>query len=321
MSLFALALPSTLMFVGEGTFTLYVLLSFVAVALYAAKKIAAGRLINGRAAPFGLSIPPAGQWLFNFNVVAIMFVPYPLYVVVALTAILIFLLVDKKLATDEYGVQRAGAWLFIANVLALLYAQSPFYMLLIVIGQGVLLAENRRTAKKQFGLEKLSVAQLVQWSLLISGAVVVLVAPLMPLFDFVLDTLRPLLPQAYQNLLAHPEQQSVEVFRQVTRPSQIIDFLLQAVFLAPMIEELFFRGFLLTFLKNYMPTWIALVVGAGIFAVAHQNLDSVLPLWLLGIVLGVAYEHTGCILLPMGIHACFNLTTGLTLLAQRTSSS
>jgi len=309
MSLFALTLPSTLMFVGQATFTLYVLLSFVVVALYAAKKIAAGRLVDGRAAPLKLSIPPAGQWLFNFNVVAIMFVPSSIYVVVALTAIVVFLLADKWLARDEFGIQRAGAWLFICNVLALLLTQSPFYMLLIVIGQGVLLAENRRTAQRQFGLERLSVAQLVKWSLLICGAVIVLAAPFMQIFEYIFDAMH----------LSHPEQQSVEVFRQVTKPSQVIDFLFQAVFLAPMIEELFFRGFLLTFLKNYMSTWVALIVAAGIFAVAHQNLDSVLPLWLLGIVLGVAYEHTGCIVLPMGIHACFNLTTGLTLLAQRAS--
>jgi membrane protease YdiL (CAAX protease family) len=120
--------------------------------------------------------------------------------------------------------------------------------------------------------------------------------------------------------LAHPEQQSVEVFRQVKRTSQIIDFLIQAVLIAPMIEELFFRGFLLTYLKTYVTTWPAIVISAALFAVAHQNLDSVLPLWVLGIVLGVAYEHTGSILLPMGIHACFNLTTGLTLLAQKVSS-
>jgi membrane protease YdiL (CAAX protease family) len=178
-----------------------------------------------------------------------------------------------------------------------------------VIGQAVLLLENRRIALKQFGLERLSSAQLIQWSVVISGAVVVVAAPVMQLFELLLDMLH----------LSHPEQQSVEVFRQVTRASQIIDFLIQAVFLAPMIEELFFRGFLLTYLKNYMSTWGALALSAAVFAIAHQNLDSVLPLWVLGIVLGVAYEHTGCILLPMGIHACFNLTTGLTLLAQKVS--
>ena len=119
--------------------------------------------------------------------------------------------------------------------------------------------------------------------------------------------------------LSHPEQQSVEVFRQFTKMSQVVGFMIVAVVIAPMIEELFFRGFLLTYLKTHVPTWVAIIISAAVFAVAHQNLDSVLPLWILGIVLGVAYEHTGSILLPMGIHACFNLTTALTLLAQKAS--
>jgi membrane protease YdiL (CAAX protease family) len=309
MTLFALTLPSSLLTVGQLTFTLYVVFSFIVITRYTARKVAAGRLVDGRAAPMSLSIPPSGNWLFVFNVVTMMFVNSAIYRAVALAAIIVFLAADKMFAKDDHGLARAGAWLFIANVLALLVTMSPLYMLLIVIGQAVLLLENRRIALKQFGLERLSSAQLIQWSVVISGAVVVVAAPVMQLFELLLDMLH----------LSHPEQQSVEVFRQVTRASQIIDFLIQAVFLAPMIEELFFRGFLLTYLKNYMSTWGALALSAAVFAIAHQNLDSVLPLWVLGIVLGVAYEHTGCILLPMGIHACFNLTTGLTLLAQKVS--
>ena len=320
MSLFALTLPSTLMFVGQATFTLYVLLSLVAVSLYAARKIAAGRLINGRAAPLALSIPPSGQWLFAYNVLSLLVslvfalvlqqLVLLFYVAAMLTLLMIFWAASQRLAKPKNILPQTGAWLFIVNVCALLWLQSPSFMVLIVMGQSVLLLENRRTAQEQFGLERLTVFQLVQWSLLVCGAVVVLVAPVMQLFEFTYDALH----------LAHPEQQSVEVFRQSKSSSLIIDFLFQAVFLAPMIEELFFRGFLLTYLKTHVPTWPAILISAGIFAVAHQNLDSVLPLWVLGIVLGVAYEHTGCILLPMGIHACFNLTTGLTLLAQRASS-
>ncbi len=310
MSLFALSLPSSLMFVGETTFTLYVLLSFVIIVRYTSRKISTGRLINGRAVPLSLSIPPSGVWLFNFNVVAILFVQSTSYVVLALAAIILFLSADGRLGQDRHSLNRAGAWLFIANVMALLFTGSPYYMLLIVIGQAVLLLENNRTAEQQFGFARLSAPQLLRWSVIISGAVVVVATPAMQLFELALDALH----------FSHPEQQSVEDFRQVRQTALLIDFLIEAVVLAPLIEELFFRGFLLTWLKTYMSTWVALIVSAGIFAVAHQNLDSVLALWVLGIVLGVAYEHTGSILLPMAIHACFNLTTGLTLLAQKASS-
>jgi len=310
MTPFALTFSSALLLMGEGAFTLYVLCSFVAVAKCALRKQAAGRLVNGRAAPMPLSIPPSGAWLFAYNVLALVFARSALYLVALLTALAIFWAVGKRVAKDKNILPQTGAWLFIVNVIALLSLQSPLYMVLIVMGQAVLLLENQRTAQEQFGLDRLTAAQLVKWSVLICGAVIVAVAPVMQVFQVTFDALH----------LAHPEQQSVEVFRQVKRTSQIVDFLIQAVVIAPVIEELFFRGFLLTYLKTYVTTWPAIVISAALFAVAHQNLDSVLPLWVLGIVLGVAYEHTGSILLPMGIHACFNLTTGLTLLAQKVAS-
>ena len=135
--------------------------------------------------------------------------------------------------------------------------------------------------------------------------------PLMEVSVWALDALQ----------MPHPEQQSVETFRQYSQASAILFFMLQAVFVFPAIEELFFRGFLLTFLKNYTSTWLAIVLSAGVFAFAHLNLGIVLPLWFLGIALGVAYEHTGSLLVPMCIHACFNLTTGLSLLMDKGSSS
>jgi membrane protease YdiL (CAAX protease family) len=310
MTLFALTFSSSLLLLGETTFTFYVLCSFVAVAKCTLRKQAAGRLVNGRAAPMSLSIPPAGGWLFAYNVLALVFAQSALYLLAMLTALMIFWAVCRRRGRDKNIVPRAGAWLFIVNVIALLWLQSPLYMVLIVMGQAVLLLENRRTAQEQFGLDRLTGAQLVKWSILICGAVIVVIAPVMQLFQLTFDALH----------LAHPEQESVEVFRQVKGASRIIDFLIQAVLIAPIIEELFFRGFLLTYLKTHLTTWAAILLSAAIFALAHQNLDSVLPLWVLGIVLGVAYEHTGSILLPMGIHACFNLTTGLTLLAQKVSS-
>jgi hypothetical protein len=89
----------------------------------------------------------------------------------------------------------------------------------------------------------------------------------------------------------------------------------------PIIEEFFFRGFLMTFLKTYTSTIMAIVLSAGVFAVAHLNVGAVIPLWFLGIVLGIAYEHTGSLVVPIGIHACFNMVTGLDILIEKGNSS
>ncbi|MEI9999030.1 MAG: methionine--tRNA ligase [Verrucomicrobiota bacterium] len=91
--------------------------------------------------------------------------------------------------------------------------------------------------------------------------------------------------------------------------------------LQPLHRGDFLPRLLLTFLKNYTSPLIAVVLSGALFAGAHANLGVVLPLWFLGIVLGIAYEHTGSLLVPMAIHGCFNLATALSLLLDKGSPS
>ena len=150
----------------------------------------------------------------------------------------------------------------------------------------------------------------MRWSLVVCGAVFFVELPLSHLIDRVMTWLQ----------VPHPPQEAVEMFRQIRRPGAILLFMLNAALVVPLIEELFFRGFLYSFLKRFTSTWAAIILSAGIFAFAHQNLASVIPLWLLGVVLAVAYEHTGSLLLPMCIHGCFNLITAVSLLIEKSTS-
>jgi membrane protease YdiL (CAAX protease family) len=220
-------------------------------------------------------------------------------------------LITSENAPLPLVMQPVSGWFFVISVVGLIYLQSVLYAIIVLVGTAGVLAENRRTAKRQFGLDRLKPSKALTWGLLVFGAVMLIETPLTEASAWVLDALQ----------MPHPEQQSVETFRQYNQSSTIFFFMLQAVFLFPVIEELFFRGFLLTFLKNYTSTWPAIILSAGVFAFAHLNLGAVLPLWFLGIVLGVAYEHTGCLLVPIVIHACFNLATGLSLLMDKGNPS
>jgi len=204
----------------------------------------------------------------------------------------------------------SAGWLFAFSVLALLFLQSPLYYLLVVGGIVFYLVESGKNAREQFGLERLSSARLAKWSLLVCGAVIFIEIPLDAVVQAAFNAMH----------LPHPEQQTVVTFRQFNKASQIFAFLIQAVVISPLIEELFFRGFLQTFLKNYTSTWMALVLSAGVFAFAHVNLGSTIQLWFLGLALGIAYEHTGALLLPVGIHGCFNFATALSLLLEKGTS-
>lgn len=204
-------------------------------------------------------------------------------------------------------VRPVVAAIFLCTVILLLAVQSIFYAVVVLLGISVVLIENRRTAAEQFGFRRLTLRQLAIWSILICGAVIFIEAPLSQLMVTLLDMFH----------LPHPEQASVEMFKTMDRPSVIVLFILQATVLFPWIEELFFRGFLQTYLRGYLSTLPALLISSGVFAIAHANLGAMIPLWVLGLVLSVAYEHTGCLLLPIGVHACWNLFTALGLLYQK----
>ena len=206
-------------------------------------------------------------------------------------------------------VRPVAGWIFISCVIGLIYLQSILYVLVVLFGISGAVMENQRTFKVQFGFNRVPILKAMVWGMLVFGAIMLVETPLMQASGWVLDYLD----------LPHPEQQAVETFRQYNDFSTIVRFLFLAVFISPAIEELFFRGYLLTFLKNYTSTPLAIFFSAGIFAFAHLNLGVAAPLWFLGIVLGIAYEHTGSLLVPISIHACFNLATGLSILLDKSS--
>ena len=80
------------------------------------------------------------------------------------------------------------------------------------------------------------------------------------------------------------------------------------VVLAPIAEELFFRGLLQSFLRKHLGgPWAAVLATSAIFAAAHYPICKDMPaLFLLGIALGYNYERTGRLLGPIIMHAIFN---------------
>lgn len=84
-----------------------------------------------------------------------------------------------------------------------------------------------------------------------------------------------------------------------------LPMLLQSVLLAPICEELFFRGYLMgAFAKAGRGRAIA--AAALLFAAAHGVDAAFLPRFLLGCLLGGMARRTGSILAPMLMHGCYN---------------
>ncbi|CAI0444678.1 unnamed protein product [Linum tenue] len=75
---------------------------------------------------------------------------------------------------------------------------------------------------------------------------------------------------------------------------------------APVWEEIVFRGFLLPSLTKYMPVWCAILVSSVAFALAHFNVQRMLPLVFLGVVMGVVFARSRNLLPPILLHSLWN---------------
>ncbi|MCG8599720.1 MAG: CPBP family intramembrane metalloprotease [Verrucomicrobiales bacterium] len=100
-----------------------------------------------------------------------------------------------------------------------------------------------------------------------------------------------------------------ELVNQLKEKQSTLYFVLSVVaacIAAPIAEEFLFRGYMYESVKAATnPLFSAIVVGA-LFAVAHVNLPALLPLWAFAIILCLAYEWSGTLWVPVGMHAFFN---------------
>ena len=88
--------------------------------------------------------------------------------------------------------------------------------------------------------------------------------------------------------------------------SLFLPCLLASGLLAPICEELFFRGYLMGVFARFgrgRAVWCT----ALLFALAHGVDTAFLPRVLIGALLGDALARTGSILAPMLLHGCYNI--------------
>ena len=92
-----------------------------------------------------------------------------------------------------------------------------------------------------------------------------------------------------------------------------IRFLLSALLLAPVCEELLFRGLLQTLLLRRLSPRVAYPVVALAFAIPHGLTPAILPLVVLSLILSPAARAAG-LLSPILLHSAYNLLVLLSVL-------
>jgi sodium transport system permease protein len=78
------------------------------------------------------------------------------------------------------------------------------------------------------------------------------------------------------------------------------------VLLAPVCEELAFRGFILTGLRQRCHPWTAILLSSFLFAASHLNVFQLVPTFILGVILGVVATRSRSVLPGMLLHLLYN---------------
>ena len=94
-----------------------------------------------------------------------------------------------------------------------------------------------------------------------------------------------------------------------TSPWMRAYFFLLAVVLAPLFEEILFRGILLPALAKRFGATASVVAVSVLFAGIHGHVPSLVPLFVLSAALCLAYIRTGSLATNIAMHAVFNGVT------------
>jgi membrane protease YdiL (CAAX protease family) len=162
----------------------------------------------------------------------------------------------------------------------------------IVLPFGLLSRRFGFSVRQEFGLRRLSWRQTLGTVVLLGGT----------------------LPFAYAlvgwNETLYPPPADYEEFYEALRPTSIAGWVAGAislVVLIPLAEELLFRRIVLGVLQRNMPGAAAVVLVGLLFGAAHFMPWVIVPLSLLGMVLGIMAASTGTLTAPWLGHALFNL--------------
>jgi membrane protease YdiL (CAAX protease family) len=145
-----------------------------------------------------------------------------------------------------------------------------------------------------FGFDRMPVRR----SLLLGIALLVCALPMVFAVDYIASLL----------LKVNATTDTQEVIRifENSSTAQRVPIILLAVVVAPVAEELAFRGYLYGVIKRYFGAVPALVLSGSLFAWSHLNLLAFFPLLVLASAFALAYELSGSLLVPMTMHAVFN---------------
>jgi membrane protease YdiL (CAAX protease family) len=193
-----------------------------------------------------------------------------------------------------------------ADLLAL-QSTPLFVLLLLLLQDSILLAVTvdqallqGRLTRQKMGLALPSGGRRLPWHIGVGLAAGLLTFTFSALtVNFMLDTLRSLGADVGEAVITEP---------QVFTLADYLLFFPSFVIIAPVAEELFFRGYALGGLAQRGYVNFGLIFSSLLFGLIHLNPFTLFPLAVAGVVLGAIYLRTGSLVAPIVAHATNNFT-------------
>jgi uncharacterized protein len=194
--------------------------------------------------------------------------------------------------TVTQGQDLAGA--FIAFILTALvegiFLLAPYHYARKTLAQ---FQKGGRAIFRALGLRRFQIGR----TLPIIFGLLVLIIGINVVYSFVINILHLNIQTNDQVLLRES----------ATQPLTVYGLLAGSVLIAPFCEEIFFRGFVLAgLLRELSPAW-AIVISASLFAIAHTDPSSFVPLLVIGLCLGFLRWHSGSTWASILLHMLNNL--------------
>jgi len=109
------------------------------------------------------------------------------------------------------------------------------------------------------------------------------------------------------------QHQQLEMITEYPQLPLRIMIVFVAVVIAPLLEEMLFRGFIQTAIRSFFnirnSAWPAIAASSVFFAIMHENPGHWPALFVLGVCLGYSYEKSGSLFRPIFIHLFFNVSS------------
>lgn len=239
---------------------------------------------------------PTASWERGGNVWTAPFNAFDLFVVV------LFAVAARTLAMAHDGAPPAGGY-----SAGMIYKGT--FMFVLVAAMIVMLFNVRRVGITElFGFNRLSLRAMLTWA--IGGALAAILTVQAAAWLWQEFILSPAWDTA-------GEQPLVRLLRESPDMSLRLAIALSACLIQPITEEVIFRGYFYPAVKRHTDGGFAAIASSVVFAVLHMHVPTLGPLFVMGLLLVLAYELSGSLWIPIAIHAIFNTTTVVFEILQR----